>query len=142
MSEDDDDDGVDPGDGVPGDDDGGDDGAARDRFGVFVDPENVVAFLDRANINLDEKSVFHFLLTFPFYEHEWDIAGFIFDALFDDEDDDDDDYDEDGDAEDDDGAEDEGGIDGKEDDGGSALDRFKKFLIGGNGSKNFCLPCN
>ena len=31
---------------------------------------------------------------------------------------------------------------GEEDDGGNALDRFKNFLIGGNGGKNFCLPCN
>ncbi|KAL3816932.1 hypothetical protein ACHAXA_009792, partial [Cyclostephanos tholiformis] len=60
-----------------------------DKFGVFVNPENVVGFLDRVNINLDERSVFHFLLTFPFYEHEWDIAGFLFSALFDDDDDDD-----------------------------------------------------
>ncbi len=37
-------------------------------------------FLDRANINLNERSVFHFLLTFPFYEHEWDIAGFLLNA--------------------------------------------------------------
>ena len=141
------DDGSDSGDGNPADDesydaDGGGNAettdvvAAGDRFGVFINPENVVAFLDRANFNLDEKSVFYFLMSFPFYEHEWDIAGFIFDALFDDDD-------EDGDVEDDDEVEgEEEEIDGEEDDGGNALDRFKKFLIGGNGSKNFCLPCN
>ena len=57
-----------------------------DWFGVFVDPQNVIVFLDRANINLDDGSVFYFLLSFPFYEHEWDIAGFLFNALFGDED--------------------------------------------------------
>ena len=62
-----------------------------DRFGVYIHPENVVAFLDRTNLNLNDRSVFYFLLTFPFYEHEWDIPGFVFGALFDDDDDDDDD---------------------------------------------------
>ncbi len=57
-----------------------------DRFGVYINPENVVAFLDRMNLNLNDRSVFYFLLTFPFYEHEWDIPGFILDALFDDDD--------------------------------------------------------
>ena len=73
------------------DDDGGDmkgignddDGNAADRFGVSIDPENVVAFLDRTNMNLNDSSVFYFLMTFPFYEHEWDIAGFLVSALFD-----------------------------------------------------------
>ena len=65
-----------------------------DRFGVYIHPENVVAFLDRTNLNLNDRSVFYFLLTFPFYEHEWDIPGFVCGALFDDDDDDDDDNDE------------------------------------------------
>ena len=56
-----------------------------DRFGVHINPENVVSFLDHMNINFNEQSVFYFLLTFPFYEHEWDISGFLLTALFDDE---------------------------------------------------------
>lgn len=56
-----------------------------DRYGVFVNPQNVVAFLDRANINLNEQSVFYFLMTLPFYEHEWDIAGFLLSALIEEE---------------------------------------------------------
>lgn len=83
----------------------GDGAVVGDRFGVFIDPKNVVAFLDRANINLNERSVFHFLLTFPFYEHEWDIAGFLLNALFDDDDQDDD---EEGDLGEDDEIVDEG----------------------------------
>jgi hypothetical protein len=70
-----------------------------DRFGVYINPENVVAFLDRTNLNLNDRSVFYFLLTFPFYEHEWDIPGFVLDALFDDDDDDDDEDDDDDDEE-------------------------------------------
>ena len=56
-----------------------------DRFGVYINPENVVSFLNRANINFNEQAVFYFLLTFPFYEHEWEIAGFILSALGEDE---------------------------------------------------------
>ena len=56
-----------------------------DRFGVHINPENVVSFLDHMNINFNEQSVFYFLLSFPFYEHEWDISGFLLTALFDDE---------------------------------------------------------
>ncbi|KAL9178622.1 hypothetical protein ACHAXT_001960 [Thalassiosira profunda] len=64
------------------------DGGNGDRFGIFIDPEAVVAFLDRVNMNLNEQSVFYFLLTFPFYEHEWDIAGFLLSTLeYDDEED-------------------------------------------------------
>jgi hypothetical protein len=32
-----------------------------DRFGVFIDPKNVVAFLDRANINLNGRRRERFL---------------------------------------------------------------------------------
>lgn len=56
-----------------------------DRFGVFVDPENILTFLNRLNMNFNEQSVFHFLLMFPFYEHEWDISGFLLSSLFDDD---------------------------------------------------------
>jgi hypothetical protein len=62
-----------------------------DRFGVFVDPQHIVCFLDRVNMNLNEQSVIYFLLTLPFYEHEWDISGFVLSSMFDDDDDDDDD---------------------------------------------------
>ena len=62
-------------------------GDAADRFGVFVDPENVLEFLDRLNLNFNEQSVFHFLLMFPFFEHEWDISGFLLSSLFDDDND-------------------------------------------------------
>jgi hypothetical protein len=71
-------------------------GGNGDRFGVFVDPEQICAFLDRANVN-------YFLLTFPLYEHEWDVSGFLLSSLFDvdDEDASDDDNDDDDDDEED-----------------------------------------
>lgn len=57
-----------------------------DRFGVYVNPQNIVSFVDRTNMNFNERSIFYFLMTFPFYEHEWDICGFLLSALFDDDD--------------------------------------------------------
>jgi hypothetical protein len=57
-----------------------------DRFGVVVDPENVLDFLEQMNMNLNEQSVFQFLLMFPFYEHEWDVSGFLLSSLFDEDD--------------------------------------------------------
>eukprot|EP00804_Cyclotella_cryptica_P019657 CCRYP_013993-RA/>CCRYP_013993-RA protein AED:0.03 eAED:0.03 QI:104/1/1/1/1/1/2/189/438 len=60
-------------------------GIDADRFGAYVEPENIVKFLDQANMNFDEKTVFYFLLMFPFYEHEWDVSGFLLSSLFDDD---------------------------------------------------------
>ncbi len=54
-----------------------------DRFGVLIEPVNVVKFLDLTTLNLNDQSVFYFLMTFPFYEHEWDISGFLYSAVFD-----------------------------------------------------------
>ena len=53
------------------------DAGKGDRFGVFVDPQSIVGFLDRVNMNLNEQSVIYFLLTLPLYEHEWNISGFV-----------------------------------------------------------------
>ena len=77
------------------------DAGKGDRFGVFVDPQCIVGFLDRVNMNMNEQSVVYFLLTFPFYEHEWDMSGFVLSSMFDGDDDDDDmdDEDEDGSTE-------------------------------------------
>lgn len=61
------------------------DAGKGDRFGVFVDPQSIVGFLDRINMNLNEQSVIYFLLTLPFYEHEWDMSGFVLSSMFDDD---------------------------------------------------------
>jgi hypothetical protein len=54
-----------------------------DRFAVVVHPQRFVAFLDRVNMNLNERSVIYFLLTFPLYEHEWDISSFVLSSTLD-----------------------------------------------------------
>ena len=64
------------------------DAGKGDRFGVLVDPQSVVGFLDRVNMNLNEQSVIYLLLTLPFYEHEWDMSGFVLSSMFNDDDDD------------------------------------------------------
>ena len=73
------------------DDSGQEDADKGDRFGVFVDPQCIVGFLDRLNMNLNEQSVIYFLLTIPLYEHEWDMSGFVLSSMFADDDDDEDD---------------------------------------------------
>mmetsp|Transcript_19658 Transcript_19658/g.39557 ORF Transcript_19658/g.39557 Transcript_19658/m.39557 type:complete len:459 (+) Transcript_19658:71-1447(+) len=67
--------------------DDGDDIDKADRFGVFIEPVNVVKFLEMTSLNLNDQSVFYFLMTFPFYEHEWDISGFLCSAVFDEDED-------------------------------------------------------
>lgn len=54
----------------------------RDRFGAYVDPEVLGKFLKWTKLELDESSSVFFLMTFPFYEHEWDLVGFILDCVF------------------------------------------------------------
>ena len=36
-------------------------------------------------MNANDQFVFRFLLMFPFYEHEWDVSGFLLSSLIDDE---------------------------------------------------------
>ena len=73
---------------------------AADRYGVSIHLQNIVTFLDcTKNINLTESSIFYFLLTFPYYEHEWDVAGLILSSIYNDDVDDDDDDDDDNEAE-------------------------------------------
>ena len=73
---------------------------AADRYGVSIHLQNIVTFLDcTKNINLTESSIFYFLLTFPYYEHEWDVAGLILSSIYNDDVDDNDDDDDDNEAE-------------------------------------------
>lgn len=65
----------------------GDSSDDRDRFGAYIDPEVLAKFLKWTQVELDESSLVFFLMTFPFYEHEWDLVGFILDTVFDTEDD-------------------------------------------------------
>jgi len=60
-----------------------DEGEDHDSFMVFLDPDVLGEFLDKANLSsLDEGTAFFLLMTFPFYEHEWDIVGYVLEVVF------------------------------------------------------------
>lgn len=63
-----------------------------DRYAAYVDPESLQEFLVSAGLELNAENSLFFLMTFPFYEHEWDIFGFLLDCVFGDEDQSDDGY--------------------------------------------------
>ena len=76
------------------DDDGGGEDTEEpcDRFVAGIDPDLLTQFLQWTRLGpLDDLTAFFLLMTFPFYEHEWDIVGLLLDAVFgmDGEDDDD-----------------------------------------------------
>jgi hypothetical protein len=54
----------------------------KDRFGAYVDPETLQNFLQWSQLELDEMASVYFLMSFPFYEHEWDLVGFLMDSIF------------------------------------------------------------
>jgi hypothetical protein len=53
-----------------------------DRYCAYVDPESLDEFLTFAGLDLNAENSLFFLMTFPFYEHEWDIFGFLLDCVF------------------------------------------------------------
>jgi hypothetical protein len=68
-----------------------------DRFVAGIDPKVLRQFLiwskllfPAADSNIDNLSAFFLLMTFPYYEQEWDLVGYVLDAVFDFNDDDDD----------------------------------------------------
>ena len=62
----------------------GDDNEVRsDRFAAAMDPDLLHQFLDAIDFaEIDEATAFFLLMTFPFYEHEWDIVGFVLNSVF------------------------------------------------------------
>jgi len=54
----------------------------RDRYAAYVDSEALQDFLISSGLELNAENSLFFLMTFPFYEHEWDIFGFLLDCLF------------------------------------------------------------
>ena len=64
----------------------------KDRFQAVLDPEILVKFLELSKLEFnDVTDAVRFLLALPYYEHEWDIAGYVHDILLnccDDEEDD------------------------------------------------------
>ncbi|CAB9496902.1 expressed unknown protein [Seminavis robusta] len=55
----------------------------RDRYACFLDPDVLQSFQTCANLTeMDEATAFFTLMTFQFYQHEWDLVGFVLDSVF------------------------------------------------------------
>lgn len=62
-----------------------------DQYHAGMDADNLQSFLTAAKLQpVDDVTAAFLLLTFPFFEHEWDLVGFVLDAVFGQEDDTDD----------------------------------------------------
>jgi len=78
-----------------------DDAPIGDRFTAGIDPDVLGQFLRWTQPSeMQDVTAFFLLMSFPFYEMEFDITGYILDAVFGSEDDDDDDDDDDDEGED------------------------------------------
>ena len=55
---------------------------APDQFAAYCDPDVLEKFLKWSGLKLDAQNVIFLLMTFPYYEHEWDIFGFLLDCVF------------------------------------------------------------
>ena len=83
-----------------------DDDDIVDRYAAGMDPDVVSVLIahltslnndhattttikddDEHEHNYDDVTIFFWLMTFPFYEHEWDLIGFLLQAVFDNDDD-------------------------------------------------------
>mmetsp|Transcript_20232 Transcript_20232/g.30014 ORF Transcript_20232/g.30014 Transcript_20232/m.30014 type:complete len:290 (-) Transcript_20232:88-957(-) len=53
-----------------------------DRFAAYIDPEIMESLLHCSGIKMEEGTMFFLLMTFPFWEHEWDLVGFVLDVVF------------------------------------------------------------
>lgn len=69
------------------DDDDDDEGSSTndkvDLYSAFLDGDLLHDFLDFTGLEpMDEDKAFFLLMTFPFYEHEWDLVGYVLDEVF------------------------------------------------------------
>ena len=54
-----------------------------DTYMVYLDPDLLNQFLEWSHLSpMNEATAFFLLMTFPFYEHEWDLVGFVLDQAF------------------------------------------------------------
>ena len=54
-----------------------------DAYLAHIDPDVLNKFLNLAGLkNIDECASFFFLMTFPFYEQEWDLVGYLYETIF------------------------------------------------------------
>merc|ERR1711976_141817 len=55
----------------------------RDRFAAFVDPDVVEKFILFTGLRFEApQDLLFFLMTFPYYEHEWDLFGYLLECVF------------------------------------------------------------
>jgi len=81
----DDDDGDGGGNGNTGTKKTGDDNddSDRDEYMAALDGVALHSFVQSAGLEpLDDATAFFLLMTFPFFEHEWDIVGLVLDQIF------------------------------------------------------------
>eukprot|EP00535_Pseudo-nitzschia_heimii_P000359 CAMPEP_0197187982 /NCGR_PEP_ID=MMETSP1423-20130617/16979_1 /TAXON_ID=476441 /ORGANISM="Pseudo-nitzschia heimii, Strain UNC1101" /LENGTH=301 /DNA_ID=CAMNT_0042639705 /DNA_START=23 /DNA_END=928 /DNA_ORIENTATION=- len=62
-------------------------GDEQDSYSAYLDPETLHEFLELAAISTEgdemhEGTAFFLLMTFPFYEHEWDLVGYLLEEIF------------------------------------------------------------
>ena len=53
-----------------------------DCYAAYMDPKTLTDLLMWSQLEMDEYTVFFLLMTFLFYEHEWDLVGFVLDTVF------------------------------------------------------------
>lgn len=58
------------------------DNDAPDQFAAFCDPDVLENFLKWSGLELDAQNAIFLLMTFPYYEHEWDLFGFLLECVF------------------------------------------------------------
>lgn len=58
-------------------------GDEKDRFVVRLDPEQLMHFLEWSELKFHDffPDCVHFLLTFPYFDNEWDIVGYVEDVV-------------------------------------------------------------
>ena len=54
----------------------------KDRFAAFVEPNTLLNFVSWTQLKIDDAHSLFFLMSFIFYEHEWDLVGFLIDSVF------------------------------------------------------------
>ena len=69
-------------------------GDEHDSYSAHLDSETLHEFLNLAGIHtkgneMHEGTAFFLLMTFPFYEHEWDLVGYLLEEIFGDAEDED-----------------------------------------------------
>ena len=65
----------------------------KDYYNTFVNPSILTDWHTTWKSKSDDVATLYLLMTFPFYENEWDIVGFLMDTCFDPMDDDSDEND-------------------------------------------------